>query len=213
MKLSGIKIIIWDFDSTLYPRNDNLSSDVREAELRVIMDHTGWNHDKAVEQFNSLFRRIYFSATQTAAQLSGIKFTQASIEMENYFDRTKYLKRDPKLIEMFTKLYPYKHVILSNGMISKIKIALNVLGMSPDFFDLIASSEITGTNKPDPEAYRYVCDKTGFLPENHLMVGDRDELDIKPAKDLGMKTCLVWGKSEIADFALTEVYGVPNILE
>jgi putative hydrolase of the HAD superfamily len=103
-------------------------------------------------------------------------------------------------------------MILTNGLISKIKQSLSVLGISPELFELIGSSEITGTNKPDPQAFTFMIGKTGFAAASCLMVGDRDEVDIIPAKAAGMKTCFVWGKSRIADLSLPRVYDLPGYL-
>jgi FMN phosphatase YigB (HAD superfamily) len=45
--------------------------------------------------------------------------------------------------------------------------------------------------KPDSQYYKMIADKIGVKPESCLMVGDRIDNDIKPAKTLGMKTILI----------------------
>ena len=57
--------------------------------------------------------------------------------------------------------------------------------------------------------------KTGLPPEAHLMIGDRELVDLAPAKNLGMHTCLVWSdkKSTIADATLLTVYDVAAMLQ
>jgi HAD superfamily hydrolase (TIGR01549 family) len=213
MKLSGIKIIVWDFDNTLYPSNPTLADEIREAELKLIMHHTGWDRDESNRQFTGLYRRIFFSATQVAAHLSKISVAEAAGEMEQYFNRDPYLSRDERLISMFAQLSNYRHIILSNGLVSKITSALQVLGVPAEEFELIASSELTGVNKPDPLAYQYIVNHTRLPPAVHLMVGDRDEVDIAPARQFGMHTALVWGESSLAEYSLPTVYDIPGILE
>lgn len=43
--------------------------------------------------------------------------------------------------------------------------------------------------------------KSALPPDEILYVGDRVDVDIKPAKQLGIKTGLVYGKSELADYS------------
>jgi FMN phosphatase YigB (HAD superfamily) len=45
------------------------------------------------------------------------------------------------------------------------------------------------------------------------MIGDREAVDLVPAKAVGMHTCLVWSeiKSTIADITLPDVYRVADI--
>jgi putative hydrolase of the HAD superfamily len=94
-----------------------------------------------------------------------------------------------------------------------VRETLPVLGISPSIFELIATSEITGTNKPDPAAFEFILSRTGLPAGAHLMVGDREDVDIEPAKSVGMHTCLVWGKGRISEYSLPSVYDVPLILE
>ena len=42
--------------------------------------------------------------------------------------------------------------------------------------------------KPDPAIFRYALSVAGCAPEQALMIGDRLDNDIFPAKALGMKT-------------------------
>ena len=49
---------------------------------------------------------------------------------------------------------------------------------------------VYGLRKPDPRLFLRVCDDLGVRPEECVMVGDRIDNDIAPAKLLGMKTVL-----------------------
>ena len=56
------------------------------------------------------------------------------------------------------------------------------------YFTVIASSAELGMAKPDPAIFRWALAKAEGRPENTIMVGDRLDNDIRPAKELGMKT-------------------------
>ena len=60
-------------------------------------------------------------------------------------------------------------------------------GIAP-YFSVVASSWDVGLWKPDPGLFRYALAQANCAPEHGLMVGDRLDNDIFPAKALGMKT-------------------------
>ena len=191
-KLFSIKVIIWDFDGTFYKLIPALKNDVREAEYRVIVDHAGWSKEKVVEKFNEIYKKQFKSATQVVAKLSHLSVVQSAIEMEAYYDRTKYLKRDERLIQMLMNLSSYTHFLFVNGIKKKIIPALHALGVPEELFAEIVTAELVGDTKPSLKGFQYILDKTQQPVETHLMIGDRIDVDLIPAKKLGMKTCLVW---------------------
>jgi HAD superfamily hydrolase (TIGR01549 family) len=208
-----VQILIWDFDGTLYKPNAELFHDVRESEYRAIMKHTGWTREKAIEEFHTLHKVTIQSATAVVAKLCGVPVAAAAVESENYYDRRNYIHRDPRLIGMFKHLKQYRHFILANGMIAKHKETLPVLGIPIDTFEEFVTAETVGVTKPDPAGFLYIMKKTGLAPNAHLMIGDRELVDLLPAKKLGMHTCLVWSDipSAIADVTLPTVYDVANL--
>ncbi|OGG28396.1 hypothetical protein A3A64_03580 [Candidatus Gottesmanbacteria bacterium RIFCSPLOWO2_01_FULL_48_11] len=213
-RFRNVTVLIWDFDGTLYAPNPALWKEIREGEYRTIMAHTGWPREQAVAEFEKLHKTVYPSATETVAQLIHLPIADAASEMEQYFDRTKYLTRDEKLIALFAKLKQYRHFTLANGIIANHKKALDVLGVPAETFEEMVTAETVGITKPHPEGFRYILRKTGLPAEQHLMIGDREGVDLVPAKALGMKTCLVWAKnsSSIANVSLPTVYGVANLV-
>lgn len=59
------------------------------------------------------------------------------------------------------------------------------------FFSVCISSTELGIAKPDPEIFRVALKEAGCLPHDAVMIGDRIDNDIKPAKALGMQTVRV----------------------
>jgi putative hydrolase of the HAD superfamily len=66
------------------------------------------------------------------------------------------------------------------------------LGMA-GLFDSDAGSAALGLHKPDPRLFLAVCERLGAAPPDCLMVGDRIDNDIVPARLLGMRTILFRG--------------------
>ena len=67
------------------------------------------------------------------------------------------------------------------------------------YFSVIASSAELGVSKPDPAIFRLALEQADCTPKNAVMVGDRLDNDIRPAKELGMKTIQI--RKGIAVFA------------
>ena len=65
------------------------------------------------------------------------------------------------------------------------------MGLAP-YLDRIVSSAEEGVAKPDPAIFRIALERAGCRPEQAVMIGDRLDNDIAPAKRLGMKT--IWVK-------------------
>lgn len=56
------------------------------------------------------------------------------------------------------------------------------------FFDVIISSAETGFVKPDPQIFELAFQQAECKPDEAVMIGDRPDNDIYPAKRIGMKT-------------------------
>ncbi len=53
-------------------------------------------------------------------------------------------------------------------------------------------------SKPDKRIFEKAFELAGCLPTESVMVGDRLDNDIKPAKSLGMKT--IWIRTELSKY-------------
>lgn len=58
------------------------------------------------------------------------------------------------------------------------------------FFEHITISDVVGYHKPDPGIFRHALESTGADPEKSMMIGDRIDNDVRPAKEAGMKA--IW---------------------
>ena len=56
------------------------------------------------------------------------------------------------------------------------------------YFDVLAPSAELGTAKPDPAIFLWALRQSGCDPKNAVMIGDRIDNDVLPAKALGMRT-------------------------
>ncbi len=97
----------------------------------------------------------------------------------------------PDAAECLKKLHKkYKIGIIAN-QIAGTKERLrnhNIL----QFFDIIIASAEEGCAKPEMRIFEIALERSNCPPQNAIMIGDRIDNDIIPAKRLGMKT--IWIK-------------------
>jgi putative hydrolase of the HAD superfamily len=74
-------------------------------------------------------------------------------------------------------------------------------------FDLVVESSLEGIRKPDPRIYQLTCERLGVAPARAVFLDDLG-INLKPAKELGMRTIKVLGEDQaIRDLA--ELTGLP----
>ena len=123
----------------------------------------------------------------------------------------KYLHKDPKLIAVFDDLKKYQHVILTNADLILTLAKLKLLGLKKNIFSHIFTTYDLPFVKPDPQVFSYIMQKLKVAPNQIMSIGDRVETDLLPAKQVGMKTCLVWEKSPEIDVSVDSVYKVQKL--
>lgn len=88
------------------------------------------------------------------------------------------------------------------------------------YINLVIASAEEGVAKPDRRIFEIALDRAGCRPQQAVMVGDRIDNDIIPAKALGMKTIWIkqgfgkyWKKSSEREQADYEVHNLSEILD
>ncbi len=212
--LSGISVCIWDFDGTLYQQSHALWENIRGTEIQVIMERMGWSEEKAKEEFYKIYPTVTPSGTKTTSIITNISNAQASIETSRLTDYKSHLHNDPQLTTMFSALSSYQHYMLVNGSEESVSRGLEILGVNKDIFIEIVTSERVGETKPSTKGFTYILEKTGLPSEAHLMIGDREKVDLVPAKAMGIRTCLAWCEepNSVADVVIPTIYDIVGVL-
>lgn len=206
--LLEIKVLLWDLDGTLYQDDPKLKSKIRRNIFRVLVRNKGWSLQKAKREFLQKYQEIG-SATKTLEVL-GLEGTKTFEKIFEQVAWERFLKNNKKLQQVFKKL-KYRHWLISNSLKKFVDLKLKLLGLEPSFFEEVIGLYNLGIFKPDPAVFKMVLGKTYLPARYHLSIGDKEATDIIPAKKIGMKTCLVWGKSKIADISLPQVYDVVKL--
>ena len=209
-----MRYLIWDVDGTLYPSTPEGKKLVNKIYQEKIQEHFG-KIPENLESWFKLKKSIYKSSTLTFLTLS----IGPLKEVAEYFDKTFAekipIKKDPELIALFEKLKDFQHYALRNGTYKGTIKILKRLGLGQikwkgcefgPFRKVWATLDTMGVPKPHPAVFEYVrtylfLKEKGRFPKDEqeakkfapkiLMIGDREEVDLEPARRLGMKGVLV----------------------
>lgn len=171
--MDGIRWIFFDIGSTLV--------DEEEAYRHRISDMIQGT-SVSFQQFWDMrirFAKAGYNGDQKAIQQLGLNKTPWHSE-----DEVPFGDCEATLRTLWDR--GYQLGVIAN-QIPGVKDRLDAWGLGK-YFSVIASSAEVGMAKPDPELYQWALAQANCPPEQAVMVGDRLDNDIRPAKELGMKT-------------------------
>ncbi len=207
---NAVKYLLWDVDGTLYKSNPDLFSEIRKEIYTRISKELAVPIDEAKKSFLE-WHDILGGATATVTKLGLDR--NLVLEAVDAVDKTRYIKQDERLKHMLeVSLCKYKHLIVTNTSRQGTLRTLDALGLRPESFQALITADDVNQSKPNPEPFIKALSVTGAPAEAHLSVGDRETVDIEPAKRLGMRTVLVWGESKLADCSVQTVYEITRLL-
>jgi HAD superfamily hydrolase (TIGR01549 family) len=116
-----------------------------------------------------------------------------------------------KTLERLKDIVPIS--LFSNIKSDEIIRTLNLIKVDRDWFTYIINSDNIANRKPHPEGFYKIIEVSKLPASKILYVGDRVNVDILPAKSVGLKTCLVWGKSAEADYSFENFADILTIVQ
>ena len=178
----NINWVFFDLGSTLIDESDCYQKRIDEI---VTANHI--DRKEFVSCVNRCAKENAF-AIRTAAEQFGVRMPPWRCELEKPYPGAK------ELLERLSKKY-------SLGIIANQEAGtqdrLEKWGMK-NYFDVIIASTEIGFSKPDLRIFEIALQQADCEPNRAVMVGDRLDNDILPAKQLGMKT--VWVKQGFSRF-------------
>jgi HAD superfamily hydrolase (TIGR01509 family) len=96
---------------------------------------------------------------------------------------------EPDVVPALDRLAGRYRLGLIANQPGKVRAAMDRDGLSP-YFEVWGVSGDVGFEKPDPRLYAHVLYVAGVAPDRSVMVGDRLDYDVRPARTAGMRT--VW---------------------
>ncbi len=185
--------------------------------------------------------KVYEYRMRTVAQLAGVTYEYVyNTALEFYKQNQKGDLETMKMLNVEKPKWKFEYEILYNDteeclkrLSSKYKIGVianQSLGTADrleqfgilKYIDLVVASAEEGVAKPSKEIFEIALNRAGCSPGQSIMIGDRIDNDIVPAKKLGMKTIWIkqgFGKywnitseEEKADYEVTNLTEICEIV-
>ncbi len=202
------RLLIFDIDSTLYTCQAYAHEQI-DSQVRHYAKLNGMTADEARKKVAD-FRKKW-AAEHDGKKISlGNLFTHFGVPIETsiewrktLFEPADYLKKDQKLIETLQKLQSrFVMTCVTNNPVEPARKTLQAIGIS-DFFKTIIGLDTCMLSKPSKtildkaieEAEKECGEKINY--ENCISIGDRYDIDLDLAVNLGMGGILVNGVEDL----------------
>jgi putative hydrolase of the HAD superfamily len=215
--------IIFDIDDTLFPSTE-FSSLARKNALNAMIDR-GLNHTykelnaglaSVIKERGSNYNRHFDELCRSLSIKEPARYVAAAVAA--YHDTKASIAPFPKVALTLLRLKDQGHrlYVATNGTSVKQWDKLIRLGLEL-YFEQVFVSENLGMEK-STEFYQKIISTIGCSPSDCIMIGDREDADIVPAKNAGMKTIrVILGKHSSvpseADYTADETSAVFEIVQ
>lgn len=213
------KTIIFDLDGTIYKfEGGHLKS---SGLYKVIIKNTLIYISQQLRENRQEAQKILSSIMQKYGNSLSI-----GLEKEFQFDRydyfnfawdinvKKFVQFNPDLKPLFSDLKnDYNLVLVSDAPLTWINNVLKYLEVQDSFKKNIFSGE-GDVRKEIGNAFKEITKKLKLKPNDCVSIGDQENTDIIPAKEMGMKTIYISNdKSNIADYTIDNILKINDILK
>jgi putative hydrolase of the HAD superfamily len=207
-----IRIILFDLDDTLYPRQVGIMGQIRILILRYLRTRLHLSPEEA-----ETVRRDYLQAYGTTMRGLQINYHIDADEFLDYVHDIplhEYLQPNPALDAALASS-PQEKVVFTNASREHAERVLRLLGIRQRFSRIVDVRDVGFESKPHPSAYRRICDLLDARPEECLLVEDNVR-NLRPGKALGMLTVLVGedgSAGDGVDYAIPRIEEIGRVVE
>ncbi len=209
-----IKAVICDLDGTLYACNE-FDAEVKKIAIAIIVDQFGVRQNKA--------KQLLAEAKETCVTLTksldhiGVPRQVFYDALSKRLDYSELLMPDLRIKKLLDEIHNLgcKFAIVTNSGRSHALKTVGALGLPINCLDaFVTSSEVEPKISLQP--YFRALEILQVTADQVLCVGDRVDVDLKPAKALGMYTVLVSKKrvgSSWVDSRIGSIFVLPALLK
>ena len=182
--MKNIKWLFFDLGSTLIDESECYRLRYREAVAGTTISIADF--EKKVIEFSKQNRK----GDHEAVKYYGITLPPWHKEAEKPYNDTEYV-----LDQLSGKGYRLGVIANQSPGTKERLLSWGLL----KYFDIVLASAEEGIAKPNPEIFDRALIAVNCLPDSAVMIGDRLDNDIAPAKRIGMKT--VWVRQGLGGLA------------
>lgn len=196
-----IKHIWFDLDGTLTVHTPEFHAAHNELRYKTYAEVMGKALDETTKRELETLYKQYGSNSAVFRSLG--KPSDWWQHKFNTLDETKFFKPNQEIIDTLKQLKETVPIsIFTNVKPERNLQTLKAVGIDPQWFTHMLTGDDIQERKPALEGFHLMVQHSNLPAENLLYVGDRVDVDIKPAKAVGMQTCLLYSEAAEADYCL-----------
>ena len=206
-----IQTILFDLDETLYPRGTGLMEQIRSLILDYIQTRLALSPQDA-DALRHQYLRTY-GTTMRGLQIHHQIDADEYLHFVHNIPLHEYLRPNLELDAVLASI-AQDQVVFTNASREHAEAVLMQLGVRRHFSRIVDIRDMNFESKPQPSAYRRICDMLGVEPQACMLVEDNIR-NLRPAKALGMATVLVDGDQadDSVDFSIKRIEDITTVLQ
>jgi HAD superfamily hydrolase (TIGR01509 family) len=133
-------------------------------------------------------------------------------KISDRIDPSRFIKPNPAVHQIIKKLREggFRIGLVSNSGRELVNKILKAIDVEASLFDTIVTST-EADPKPSPQPYLLAIENLGCNRGDAVYVGDREEPELKPARELGLKTILVNNQKDQSPWANVVVANISQL--
>jgi putative hydrolase of the HAD superfamily len=199
-KRKEIKHVWFDLDGTLSVHTPEFHQAHDQLRYKTYAEATG---RPLTAEIGREYERVYKEKGTNSAVFRSLGLpTDYWMSRFNTLDKNDYYRPIPEIFETLEKLKEIVPISLfTNDSAVGTAKTLKVINVNVKWFTYLITGDEVPERKPDLHGFQLAVEKSKLPAEQILYVGDRVNADVRPAKSVGMQTCLVYSHSDEADYS------------
>lgn len=206
-----LKHIWFDMDGTLTIHTNKFTEAHNILRYETYASLVGREvNDDVINDFEKLYKK-YGSNSAVFTHLG----KESDFWMQHFdkLDQDLYYEPVADVYDTLDKLRKKVPISLfTNAKLKNAQKTMSVIKVDMGWFTSIISGDDVPNRKPALDGFSLIIQRSKLPASQILYVGDRVDVDIKPARKLGMKTCLVYSKSSQADYSINSIRDLLTLL-
>lgn len=208
-----LKLVIFDVDGTLY-RSEPYEKHLLEKIIETLSEMLGASYETAARLLTN--KKKFTKTVSGAVEMLGLDRGEFYERLASRVDVEQHIRPDPRLPEFLKSLRRrgFRVALHTNSGRRLAAKVLNALGVDEKAYDLLVTSD-DSPPKPLPEGYQKILTHFGVQSHEAIYVGDRYEVELLPARRLGMRTALIGkaGSPVQSDYVLDSIFDLYALLQ
>lgn len=207
-----IKHVWFDMDGTLTVHTDEFDEVHNGLRYKTYASVVGRDVDEAlIDEYEALYKKY---GSNSAVFTSLGRPSDFWMQYFDQIDQASYYEPIPDIYQTLDRLRKIVPIsMFTNARLANAQKTLSVVKVDAGWFTHILSGDDVQNRKPALDGFHLMIEKSGIVAQQILYVGDRVDVDIKPAHAVGMLSYLVYALSDEADFASESFSGILELFE